>query len=85
MIKAFIQAARLRTLPLSVSGIIVGCGLSNYCIYDHSDGLLTLISICKYDYSIFILALFTTIGLLASIYLINSDRIFESTGHGQRR
>ena len=63
MIKAFIQAARLRTLPLSVSGIIVGCGLSNYCIYDHSDGLLTLISICKYDYSIFILALFTTIGL----------------------
>lgn len=29
MIKAFIQAARLRTLPLSVSGIIVGASLGN--------------------------------------------------------
>ena len=36
MIKAFIQAARLRTLPLSVSGIIVGyslAGFSNQTIF----------------------------------------------------
>lgn len=63
MIKAFIQAARLRTLPLSVSGIIVGCGLANFCAYDHSDGLLTLISNCNHNYLIFILAILTTIGL----------------------
>lgn len=63
MIKAFIQAARLRTLPLSVSGIIVGCGLANYCTYDYSDGLLTLFPNCNHNYLIFILAIFTTIGL----------------------
>ncbi len=59
-LKAFIQAARLRTLPLSVSGIIVGCGLAHFkphyhkvadaCFTDHT------------DYSIFILAILTTIG-----------------------
>ncbi|MBT8260330.1 MAG: 1,4-dihydroxy-2-naphthoate octaprenyltransferase [Bacteroidia bacterium] len=63
MFKAFIQAARLRTLPLCVSGIIVGCSLSNFCIYDHSNGLLTLLPNCIYDYTIFTLALLTTIGL----------------------
>lgn len=47
MIKSFIQAARLRTLPLSVSGIIVGSFLAA------ADGF--------FDYQIFILAILTTI------------------------
>jgi len=63
MIKAFFQAARLRTLPLSVSGIIVGCGLTKFCTYDHSGGLLTLFPNCNHNYLIFILAILTTIGL----------------------
>jgi len=48
MIKAWLHAARLRTLPLSVSGIIVGTGLA---------GILGV-----YDGQIFGLALLTTIG-----------------------
>ncbi len=48
MIKNFIQAARLRTLPLSVSGILLGSFLA------FSQGYL--------NYTIFILALCTTIG-----------------------
>ena len=47
-IKAWLNAARLRTLPLSVSGIIVGSGLA--AVLDKWDGL------------IFSLAMFTTIG-----------------------
>jgi 1,4-dihydroxy-2-naphthoate octaprenyltransferase len=63
MIKAFIQAARLRTLPLSVSGIIVGCSIANFCTYDYKSELLTLIPNCNTTYSIFILAILTTLGL----------------------
>ena len=48
MIKAWLHAARLRTLPLSVSGIIVGTGLA--ALLGSFDGL------------IFSLALLTTIG-----------------------
>ena len=48
MFKHYIQAARLRTLPLSVSGIIVGSALAWYDGYK--------------NYSIFILAVLTTIG-----------------------
>lgn len=48
MIKAWLHAARLRTLPLSVSGIIVGTGLA---------GLLD-----AFNGQIFALALLTTIG-----------------------
>jgi 1,4-dihydroxy-2-naphthoate octaprenyltransferase len=48
-LKPWIQAARLRTLPLSVSGIIVGSA------YAHYQGFS--------DWSIVILALFTTLGL----------------------
>lgn len=44
----WINAARLRTLPLSISGVLVGTGLANY--YGKSDIL------------IFMLSLFTTIG-----------------------
>lgn len=47
-VKSFVKAARLRTLPLSISGIIVG-------------GLLAM-SKDMFDWSIFVLALITTIG-----------------------
>ncbi len=47
-VKHYIQAARLRTLPLSVSGIIVGSGIAA------SEG--------KFDILLFILAIVTTIG-----------------------
>lgn len=48
-LKTWISAARLRTLPLSVSGILVGSGLA--------------ISEKIFDWEIFIYALFTTLGL----------------------
>lgn len=48
-VKSIIQAARLRTLPLSISGIILGSFLA------FSKGFL--------DWKISVLALFTTIGL----------------------
>lgn len=48
-IKLWIQAARLRTLPLSVSGIIVGSAYAHYKGFS--------------DWSIVILALLTTLGL----------------------
>ncbi|ALM47679.1 1,4-dihydroxy-2-naphthoate prenyltransferase [Flavobacterium psychrophilum] len=47
--KAWLQAARLRTLPLSVSGILVGC------FYAFSQGLV--------NYAILGFALLTTLGL----------------------
>jgi len=53
-LKPWIQAARLRTLPLSVSGIVMGCGLSQF------NQFLTTGAFTK-DYSIFILCLLTTI------------------------
>lgn len=46
MLKHYIQAARLRTLPLSISGIIIGSALAY----------------SKINYPIFILAILTTIG-----------------------
>ncbi|MDF0708434.1 1,4-dihydroxy-2-naphthoate octaprenyltransferase [Flagellimonas okinawensis] len=46
--KAWVQAARLRTLPLSLSGIIVGTALA--------------VMEGQFDLTIFILALFTTVG-----------------------
>lgn len=49
MIKNYIQAARLRTLPLSISGIILGSCLA---AYQHA-----------FNWNIFILSIFTTIGL----------------------
>jgi len=48
MFKAFISAARLRTLPLSLSGIIIGSFLSA--------------TVSKFNWSICILALLTTTG-----------------------
>lgn len=49
MLKNYIQAARLRTLPLSLSGIILGSFIAN------SDG--------HFNWSICVLALITTVGL----------------------
>jgi 1,4-dihydroxy-2-naphthoate octaprenyltransferase len=67
MIKHFIQAARLRTLPLSVSGIIVGSSLAKFRIYNHPKGHpIECFTGCfhfKEEYIIFILAILTTIGL----------------------
>ncbi|MDC0177681.1 1,4-dihydroxy-2-naphthoate octaprenyltransferase [Polaribacter sp.] len=59
MIKNYIKAARLRTLPLSVSGIIVGSILGNQASYDIS-GLCLKSSL--FFSSIFWLAMLTTIG-----------------------
>ncbi len=63
-LKAFIQAARLRTLPLSVSGIIVGSSIGNSEYYmSAADSLFCCFgcpSILKS--SIFWLAILTTIG-----------------------
>jgi len=47
--KHWLQAARLRTLPLSVSGIIIGSAIAGYNN--------------QFDLQIFIAAIFTTIGL----------------------
>jgi 1,4-dihydroxy-2-naphthoate octaprenyltransferase len=56
-VKSFIKAARLRTLPLSVSGIIVGSYLgNNNLLYEGSTGATV------WETSIFWLAILTTIG-----------------------
>ncbi|NND61960.1 MAG: 1,4-dihydroxy-2-naphthoate octaprenyltransferase [Flavobacteriaceae bacterium] len=62
-VKAWIAAARLRTLPLSVSGIIVGGSLGNFYAQFHSPDVLH--GICcppVWKSSIFWLAILTTIG-----------------------
>ena len=56
MIKNYIKAARLRTLPLSVSGIIVGAFLGFNNVF-YSDSTVSLL-----ETSIFWLAILTTIG-----------------------
>jgi 1,4-dihydroxy-2-naphthoate polyprenyltransferase len=56
--KHWIQAARLRTLPLSVSGIILG---SFYALAYPTDSVLTPTEI--FNWKIFVLALITTLGL----------------------
>lgn len=55
-VKNFIKAARLRTLPLSVSGIIVGCMLG----FNHTKPIGAKLSLL--ESSIFWLAVLTTIG-----------------------
>jgi len=63
MIKVWLSAARLRTLPLSVSGIIVGCALANFSVFDpNSGGVLVQFPYLNKDFEIFILAILTTIG-----------------------
>ena len=69
MIKNYIKAARLRTLPLSVSGIIVGAFLGNYHYFqsilnDENSFLLVCCAGCPtiLHSPIFWLAILTTIG-----------------------
>lgn len=66
MFKHYIQAARLRTLPLSVSGIIVGSCLASFRIYNHPKGHpIECFTGCLHfneNYIIFTLAVLTTIG-----------------------
>ncbi|WBX70491.1 1,4-dihydroxy-2-naphthoate octaprenyltransferase [Tenacibaculum retecalamus] len=66
MIKNYIKAARLRTLPLSISGIVVGAFLANFSVpliqEIEFDGLLDVDFLNEKNYLIFILAILTTIG-----------------------
>lgn len=69
MIKHYIQAARLRTLPLSISGIIVGSALAGFRVNTNADStntenILFFVNpfIGEINYQIFFLALLTTIG-----------------------
>lgn len=55
--KHWIEAARLRTLPLSVSGILVG---SLYALNNPTKQVLTPTQV--FDWKIFVLAILTTIG-----------------------
>jgi 1,4-dihydroxy-2-naphthoate octaprenyltransferase len=56
--KHWIEAARLRTLPLSVSGIIVG---SMYALANPSDAILTPTDV--FNWKVFGFAILTTLGL----------------------
>ena len=58
-VKSFVKAARLRTLPLSVSGIIVGSFLATNYLNTSVDGFE---NIQVWSSSIFWLAILTTIG-----------------------
>jgi 1,4-dihydroxy-2-naphthoate octaprenyltransferase len=63
MIKAWLSAARLRTLPLSISGIIVGCALANFSTFDQTQGgICILFPYASKNFTIFILAILTTVG-----------------------
>ena len=62
MFKNYIKAARLRTLPLSISGIIVGSFLANFSIPVFKVGIFTPFQSYEKDYWIFVLAILTTIG-----------------------
>jgi len=55
--KHWIEAARLRTLPLSVSGILVG---SLYALNNPTNDVLTPTQV--FDWRIFVLSILTTIG-----------------------
>lgn len=71
MIKNYIKAARLRTLPLSVSGIIVGSFLgiwepiysssNNFNLEDETNFVVNHIDV-KFSLIVFLLAILTTIG-----------------------
>jgi len=57
-VKSIIKAARLRTLPLSISGIIVGSFLGNYFVNSQVDAVSQSVMVSP----IFWLAIITTIG-----------------------
>ncbi|WP_428225781.1 1,4-dihydroxy-2-naphthoate octaprenyltransferase [Flavobacterium sp.] len=54
--KHWIQASRLRTLPLSLSGIVLGSFYALHAIQTHR------VSESKFNWTIFILAILTTVG-----------------------
>lgn len=56
MIKLYLQASRLRTLPLSLSGIIVGSFYAMHTIRTNK------VSETEFNWTIFILAILTTVG-----------------------
>ena len=56
--KHWIEAARLRTLPLSVSGIIVG---SMYALANPTENVLTPTEV--FNWKLFVIAIVTTLGL----------------------
>ena len=58
-VKSYIKAARLRTLPLSISGIILGSYLGNEFV---NSLLEQTVRISIWESSIFWLAIFTTVG-----------------------
>ncbi|MFQ3180654.1 MAG: 1,4-dihydroxy-2-naphthoate octaprenyltransferase [Polaribacter sp.] len=58
-VKSYIKAARLRTLPLSVSGIILGSYLGNQFLNNVSE---TAVQFSIWQSSIFWLAILTTVG-----------------------
>ena len=58
-VKSYIKAARLRTLPLSISGIIIGSYLGNQFVNNLSE---TKIQLSIWGSAIFWLAILTTIG-----------------------
>jgi 1,4-dihydroxy-2-naphthoate octaprenyltransferase len=58
-VKSYIKAARLRTLPLSISGIIIGSYLGNQFVNNLSE---TNIQLSIWGSAIFWLAILTTIG-----------------------
>jgi 1,4-dihydroxy-2-naphthoate octaprenyltransferase len=63
MIKPWLAAARLRTLPLSISGIIVGCSLASFSTsLPTTEGLTDIVQGTEKNYLIFILSILTTIG-----------------------
>ncbi len=62
MIKPWLAAARLRTLPLSISGIIVGCSSANFSTGILKDTALVQFPKFEKSYLIFILSILTTIG-----------------------
>ena len=71
-VKIWLAAARLRTLPLSISGILVGAGLAGF--YRH------------FDFSIFLLALFTTVGFQVTSNFANDygDGIKGTDNHDRQ-
>ena len=63
-LKAWVSAARLRTLPLSLSGIIVGSSLGHKDKMESLDGFFCCFGCPKfYTTNIFFLAILTTLGL----------------------
>lgn len=62
MLKPWLAAARLRTLPLSISGIIVGCALAKFTTASDIREGICEVSYANKNITIFVLSILTTIG-----------------------